>query len=160
MRSKAFLARSEDEHAGQQRALQARAGLPLSLQSNLIGPACPTRAVKRSRARDMPFSPHRIISNERRAWMRLATHTVVFDREPDFARYSKDPSGSVIRIVHLRLAEAGQGLPTIRHYLGSVRRCDCSGWVSRCELARLFHRATVAAYLVGESGLGLRHISA
>ena len=82
--------------------------------------------------------------------MRLASHTVVFDRDPDFARYSKDPSGSVIRIVHLWLAEAGQGRPTIRHYLGSVRRCDCGGWVSRCELARLFRRATVAARLAGD----------
>jgi hypothetical protein len=89
--------------------------------------------------------------------MRLATHTVVFDRDPDFARYAKDPSGSVVRIVHLWLAEAGQGLPTIRHYLGSVRRCDCGGWVSRCELARLFRRATVAARLAGETGPGLRH---
>jgi hypothetical protein len=105
----------------------------------------------------MTFSPHRIISNERRVWMRLASHTAVFDRDPDFAHLSKDPSGSLIRIVHLWLADAGQGLPAIRHYLGSIRRCDCGGWVSRHELARLFHRATVAAHLVGESGLGLRH---
>jgi hypothetical protein len=105
----------------------------------------------------MTFLPHQIISNERRAWMRLASHTVVFDRDPDFARFSKDPSGSVIRIVHLWLAAAGQSLPTVRHYLGSVRRCDCGGWPSRCELARLFRRATVAARLAGESGLGLRH---
>jgi hypothetical protein len=88
--------------------------------------------------------------------VRLATHTVVFDRDPDFARFCKDPSGSVIRIVHLWLAGAGRGLPTIRHYLGSVRRCDCGGWVSRWELARLFRRATVAAHLVGEDGLCLR----
>lgn len=109
------------------------------------------------RAQDMTLSPHRIISNERRVWMRLASHTVVFDRNPDFARFSKDASGSVIRIVHLWLAAAGQHLPTIRHYLGSVRRCDCGGWVSRWELARLFRRATVAAHLAGESGPGLRH---
>ena len=88
--------------------------------------------------------------------MRLSTHTVVFDRDPDFARYSKDPGGSVIRILHLWLAEAGEALPAIRYYLGSVRRCDCGRWVSRWELARLFRRATVAAHLAGESGLGLR----
>jgi hypothetical protein len=105
----------------------------------------------------MTLSSHRIISVERLAWMRLASHTVVFDRDPDFARFSKDPSGSVIRIVHLWLAAAGQGLPTIRHYLGSVRRCDCGGWISRWELARLFRRATFAAHLAGESGLSLRH---
>jgi hypothetical protein len=113
--------------------------------------------IKRFRARDMAFSPHRIISKEKRVWMRLATHTAVFERDPDFARCSKDPSGSVIRIVHLWLAEAGQGVPVLCHYLGSVRRCDCGGWVSRYEVARLFRRATVAAHLMGERGLRLRH---
>ena len=113
--------------------------------------------VQALRTRDMTFLPHRIISEERRVWMRLSTHTVVFDRDPDFARYSKDPSGSVIHIVHLWLADVGEAPPTIRYYLGSVRRSDCGGWVSRRELARLFRRATVAAHLAGENALGLRH---
>jgi hypothetical protein len=104
----------------------------------------------------MTLVAHRFISNERLAWMRLASHTVVFDRDPEFARFSTDPSGSVMHIVHLWLAAAGQGLPSIRHYLGSVRRCDCGRWASRWELARLFRRATVAARLTGESGPGLR----
>ena len=101
---------------------------------------------------------HVIISNERRAWMRLASHTVVFDREPDFLRFSEDPSGSVIRILHLWLAEPPLDFPTIRHYLGSVRRCDCGGWVSRREVVQLFRRATAAAVLARENGRHLRHI--
>lgn len=105
----------------------------------------------------MNLSLHQIISHERRAWMRLASHTVIFDRDADFARYSKDPGGSVIRIVHLWLAEAGEGLPIIRYYLGSVRRFDRGGWLSHQEVARLFRRATAAAHLAGESGLCLRH---
>jgi hypothetical protein len=100
---------------------------------------------------------HVIISNEWRAWMRLASHTVVFDREPDFLRFSEDPSGSVIRILHLWLAEPPLDLPTVRHYLGSVRRCDCGGWVSRGEVVHLFRRATAAALLAGENGWRLRH---
>jgi len=100
---------------------------------------------------------HVIISNERSAWMRLVSHTVVFDRDPDFPRYSKDPSGSVVRILHLWWADPPLDSPTIRHYLGSVRRCDCGGWVSRLELARLFRRATAAATLLGENARGLRH---
>ena len=104
----------------------------------------------------MKFPLLQIVSSERRAWMRLATHTVVFDSDPDFVRYVRDPSGSVIRIVYLWLAEAGEGLPAIRHYLGSVRHCDCGGWLSHGELARLFRRATFTAHLVGEGGVGLR----
>jgi hypothetical protein len=100
---------------------------------------------------------HVIISNERRAWMRLASHTVVFDREPGFLRFSEDPSGSVIRILHLWLAEPALEFPTIRHYLGSVRRCDCGGWVSRREVVHLFRRATATAVLAGENSQRLRH---
>ena len=107
-----------------------------------------------SRTQNMAYQ---IISNERRAWMRLARHTVVFDREPDFPRYSKDPSGSVIRVLHLWLAEPASDSPTIRHYLGSVRRWACGGWVSRRQLARLYRRATAAGILAGENGRCIRH---
>jgi hypothetical protein len=106
------------------------------------------------RANDMA---HVIISNERRAWMRLASHTVVFDREHDFLRFSEDPSGSVIRILHLWLAEPPLDVPTIRHYLGSVRRCDSGGWVSRRQVVQLFRCATAAAVLAGENSRRLRH---
>jgi len=99
---------------------------------------------------------HIIISNERRVWMRLASHTVVFDRDPDFLRFCKDPSGSVIRMVHLWLAEPARESPAIRHYIGSVRRCDCGGWISRGEVRHLFRRATAAAILAGENRRGFR----
>jgi hypothetical protein len=89
--------------------------------------------------------------------MRLTSHTVVFDREPDYLRFAQDPSGSVIRILHLWLAEPPLDSPTIRHYLGSVRRCDCGGWVSRWEVVQLFRRATAAAVLAGENTRSLRH---
>ncbi len=100
--------------------------------------------------------PHRIVSKERRAWVRLASHTVVFDRDPEYARYSRDPGGDIIRILYLWLADAERGA-TIRHYLGSGRRYGRGGWVSYRELARLFRRTSIAARLVGESGPVLRH---
>ena len=51
------------------------------------------------------------VTEERRAWMRLRTHTVVFDREPDFARYAADRSGSVVTILRVWVAEASN--PTV-----------------------------------------------
>ncbi len=99
---------------------------------------------------------HVIISHERQVWMRLATHTAIFDRDPDFLRYCQDPSGSVLRILHLWLAEPRTGSPRIRHYLGSVRRCACGGWFSHRELVHLFRRATAAAVRAGEQGGCLR----
>ncbi|MHC4580480.1 MAG: hypothetical protein ACYS14_03430 [Planctomycetota bacterium] len=38
---------------------------------------------------------------ERRAWIRTRTHTVVYDHDPDFPRFSKDPSGTVKRMVRV-----------------------------------------------------------
>jgi hypothetical protein len=99
---------------------------------------------------------HQIISKERRAWVRRSTHTVIFDSDPDFVRYSNDLSGSVMRILHFWLAEAGPDPPPIRHYLGSVRRWQSGAWASRSELVRLFRRATLAARLEGQSEPELR----
>jgi hypothetical protein len=89
--------------------------------------------------------------------MRLASHTVVFDGEPDFLRFSQNPSGSVIRILHLWSAEPPLDFSTIGHYVGSVRRCYCGGWVSRREAVQLFQCATAAAVLAGENSRRLRH---
>jgi hypothetical protein len=90
------------------------------------------------------------VTVERRAWMRLHSHTVVFDRDPAFDRFLRDPSGSVLSILRIWVAESAVGPAVIRHYLGSVRHCACGGWMSRMELYRLFRQATVIAGLVGE----------
>lgn len=91
------------------------------------------------------------ITDERQAWMRRRDHTVVFGRDPEFFRFAEDPSGSVLRIVRIWVANAGAGSPNVRHCVGSVRRCECSGWMSHRELVRLFRQATITARLVGES---------
>ena len=107
----------------------------------------------------MTETPRIFVSNERQVWMRLVSHTAVFDRDPQFERYRKDPSGSILRILHVWLADGSGtgGAGDIRHYLGSVRRCSCGGWSSRVELARLFRRATAVAALTGESSRGFRN---
>ena len=83
--------------------------------------------------------------------MRRGDHTVVFERDPDFFRFVTDPTGSVLRIVRIWIADTAPHLSHVRHYVGSVRRCECGGWMSHRELMRLFRRATVAARLAGES---------
>jgi hypothetical protein len=90
------------------------------------------------------------VTDEKRAWMRLRDHVVIFDREPDFRRFVKDTSGSVLRVVRIWVASQDSDPPRIRRYLGSIRRCQCGGWMSHRELVRLFRRATVAAGDVGE----------
>ena len=32
---------------------------------------------------------------QRRAWVRTNTHTVVYDSDPDYMRFARDPSGKV-----------------------------------------------------------------
>jgi len=97
-----------------------------------------------------------LVTDERRAWMRLRSHTVIFDRDPEFARFVKDRSGSVLSILRIWVADSTAGPVVIRHYLGRVRHCECGGWMSRRELYRLFRQATVTARLIGEGNQAFR----
>lgn len=91
------------------------------------------------------------MTDERRALMRLRDHLIVFDRDPDFGGFCRDPSGSVLRILRILVAWPTSDLPVTRQKVGSIRRCECGGWMSRRELLRLFRRARVMALKVGES---------
>ena len=82
--------------------------------------------------------------------MRLSDHLVIFEREPAFVRFVADPTGSVLRVVRIWVAFNDSDPPRIRRYLGSIRRCECGGWMSHRELIRLFRRATIAARHIGE----------
>ena len=90
------------------------------------------------------------VADEKRAWMRLRDHVVIFERDPDFRRFLANPSGSVLRVVRIWVASEDSDPPRIRRYLGSIRRCSCGGWMSHRELVRLFRRATDAAGDIGE----------
>ena len=57
---------------------------------------------------------------ERRAWIRTQTHTVVYDRDPEYGRFAKDSTGVVKRMLRIWLAEGKGDKPYLRAYLGTV----------------------------------------
>jgi hypothetical protein len=102
-------------------------------------------------AAQMTMTRNIFVADERRMWMRTGDHTVVFDRDPAFIRFLAAPGGSVLRILRIWVADSETDSSDIHHYLGSVRRCECGGWMSHRELRRLFRRATATARRVGEN---------
>jgi hypothetical protein len=91
---------------------------------------------------------------QRSAWVRAGTHTIVYDRDPDYPRFAKDPSGSVRRMLRIWLAERNADRPLIRAYLGTVTFCFMKP--SLKDLYRLFHLTTKAAKAAGQSAKALR----
>ncbi|MEA3227052.1 MAG: hypothetical protein U9Q07_13965 [Planctomycetota bacterium] len=91
---------------------------------------------------------------ERRAWIRTRTHTIVYDRDPDYPRFSRDPSGTVKRMIRIWLAEPGFEQPCLRAYLGTVTFCFAGP--SFRDLCRLFHLTSRAAKAADQSSKGLR----
>jgi len=94
------------------------------------------------------MGPSSFVSKERKVWMRLRSHTVVFDRDPDFPRYAKDPSGHIMRILYLWRVTREHDHHIIREYLGNVRLAE--GQLSQPELHRLFRTVSRSADRRGE----------
>lgn len=92
---------------------------------------------------------------QRTAWIRTSTHTVVLDRDPDYPRFARDPGGSVKRMLRIWLAEPGEDRPNLRAYLGTVTFCFMGP--SFRELCRLFHLTSKAAKTAGQSAKALRN---
>ncbi len=92
---------------------------------------------------------------ERRAWIRTQTHTVVYDRDPDYGRFAKDSTGTVKRMLRIWLAEGKGDKPYLRAYLGTVTFCFMGP--SFRELYRLFHLTSRAAKAAGTEDKALRH---
>ena len=92
---------------------------------------------------------------QRTAWIRTGTHTVVYDRDPDYPRFAKDPGGTIKRMLRIWLAEPGNDRPTLRAYLGTVTFCFTGP--SFRELCRLFHLTSRAAGAAGQSAKALRN---
>ena len=92
---------------------------------------------------------------ERRAWVRTSTHTVVYDRDPDYPRFARDPSGTVKLMLRIWLAEHKIDRPCLCAYLGTVTFCFMKP--SFRDLCRLFHLTTGAAKATGQSAKALRH---
>ena len=91
---------------------------------------------------------------ERRAWLRSQTHTVVLDRDPEFRRFARDPSGTIHRTLRIWIAEMVEAGPQLRGYLGSVT-CGRIGPSTR-DLCRLFRLTSRTAVAMGESATVLR----
>ena len=92
---------------------------------------------------------------QRRAWVRTSTHTIVYDHDPDYMRFARDPSGKVKRMLRIWLAERKAEKPLLRAYLGTVTFCFIRP--SFRDLCRLFHLTTAAAKGAGQSATALRH---
>lgn len=91
---------------------------------------------------------------QRSAWIRTQTHTVVLDRDPDYPRFAQDPTGSVKRMLRIWLAERKGGRPYLRFYLGAVTFCFMGP--SFRDLCRLFRFTSRAAKATGQSARALR----
>ena len=91
---------------------------------------------------------------QRSAWIRTGTHTIVYDRDPDYPHFVKDPGGSVKRMLRIWLAEGDADRPLLRAYLGTVTFCFMKPSVK--DLHRLFHLTTTAAKAAGRSAKALR----
>ena len=92
---------------------------------------------------------------ERRAWIRTHTHTIVYDRDPDYDRFAKDSTGTVKRMLRIWLAEPKGDRPYLIAYLGTVTFCFMGP--SFRELYRLFHLTSRAARTAGVENKKLCH---
>jgi len=92
---------------------------------------------------------------QRKAWVRTSTHTIVYDRDPDYPRFAQDSSGTVKHMLRIWLAERNAERPLLRAYLGTVTFCFMKP--SLKDLYRLFHLTTAAAKAAGQSARALRH---
>ena len=59
--------------------------------------------------------------DRRQWWVRPSTHTFVYERDPDFDRFRRDPSGRVETYVRIWLADWDGPSPLLRSYVGGVR---------------------------------------
>ena len=92
---------------------------------------------------------------QRKAWVRTGTHTIVYDRDPDYPRFERDTSGSVKKMLRIWLSERNADRLLLRAYLGTVTFCFMKP--SLKDLYRLFHLTTLAAKAAGQSATALRH---
>jgi hypothetical protein len=92
---------------------------------------------------------------ERRMWIRTSTHTVVYDRDPDYQRFAEDPSGTVKRMLRVWLVKLEGNLPHMLAYLGTVMFYFTDP--SFRDLRRLLRFTSRAAKAVGQPARTLRH---
>ncbi len=86
-----------------------------------------------------------VLINQRQAWVRPGTHTVVFDHDADFPRFRVDPTGQLKRLLRIWLVINGDANrdPQQRTYLGACRLC--AGHLEWSDLLRLLRRIRLVA---------------
>jgi hypothetical protein len=79
-----------------------------------------------------------LVVEERSAWLRTSTHTVVLDRDPDFGRFATNPTGRAARWIRTWVSEPGRDGPVLTAYLGGLG--VCAAGVRRTDLLRILRR--------------------
>ena len=92
---------------------------------------------------------------QRRAWVRRHKRIIIYDRDPDYVRFAKDPTGTIKLMLRIWLAESRGGQPYLHAYLGTVTFCFVGP--SSSDIIRLFRFTSKAAHDAGESARVLRH---
>jgi hypothetical protein len=92
---------------------------------------------------------------QRRAWIRRHKRIIVYDHDPDYARFAKDQSGTIKLMLRIWLAESRGDLPYLHSYLGTITFCFIGP--SPQDIIRLFRFTSKAAKDSGASAKELRH---
>jgi hypothetical protein len=80
-----------------------------------------------------------VLLRQRKAWVRTGTHTVVFDHDPEFARFQNDTTGELKGLLRLWLVLNGNDADDAEpRYLGACRLC--AGHLEWSDLLRLLRR--------------------
>ena len=92
---------------------------------------------------------------QRRAWVRRHKRIIIYDRDPDYARFAKDPSGTTKLMLRIWLAQHKGDQSYLYAYLGTVTFCFIGP--SPRDILRLFRFASKAAMEAKQSPRALRH---
>jgi len=91
----------------------------------------------------------------RRAWVRRHKRIIVYDHDPSYARFAKDPNGTIKLMLRIWLAESKDNQPHLRVYLGTITFCFIGP--STRDILRLFRFTSKAAKDSGELARSLRY---
>ena len=92
---------------------------------------------------------------QRRAWIRRHKRIVIYDRNPDYARFANDPNGTVKHMLRIWLVEPQGNQICFHAYLGTITFCFTGP--SSGDIFRLFRFTSKAAKGTSESARELRH---
>jgi hypothetical protein len=74
-----------------------------------------------------------VFLDQRQAWVRTGTHTVVFDHDPEFSRFREDARGEIKGLLRVWLIIEDEDT-----YLGACRLC--AGHLEWSDLLRVLRR--------------------